>query len=431
MIQEEDLVVGEKGINDASKQKGSSNALFWAFIMLTSGTCTTLFAKVQFDIKSKGLDTCNTGDDDDYNCKFAKPWFSVLEMKAAMALCAIFFYGLGWGRPDAQEDPRGHSPNKEALMAVWFPALLDLLNTVLGNIGLVWVSSSIYQMTRGSVVIFSAILSVQWLGKTLRSFHYWAISFVVTAVVLVGVAGTQQDSDTDDGGDDDCTGDDCSGDDDGSGGESSAAQIIIGLCFIMAGQLVCAVQIITEEKLMTRVGLAPVCLVGMEGLWGMAMFIPISIILTLTPASDDAISTVWHEDFIDSFVQLSNSTELMIMSFGYFLTILAYNISCNFVTQTLSAVVRSILEACRTLGVWAASLALYYWFNAKSVGESWSPWSWLELGGFAVLLLGTLSYKGLVKLPWVGEEEYKAAEAAEAAEQEANDQYNLLESDGP
>ena len=42
----------------------------------------------------------------------------------------------------------------------------------------------------------------------------------------------------------------------------------------------------------------------MEGLWGMLYFIPISIVLTLTPASNSPISTVWHEDFIDSFVQV-------------------------------------------------------------------------------------------------------------------------------
>jgi len=422
----EDELVRDKAINrgDAPAKSEGSSPVFWAAIMLLSGTCTTLFAKVQFDISSKGLDSCNVADDDEYNCKFKKPWFSVLEMKAAMALCAIFFYGLGWGRPDAESDPRGYSPTPEALRQVWLPALLDLLNTVLGNIGLVWVSSSIYQMTRGSVVIFSAILSVQWLGKTLRSFHYWSIAFVVIAVVLVGTAGTQQDSDTDDGGDD---GGDDKGDDGDS--ESSTSEIIIGLLFILAAQLVTAIQIITEEKLMTRVGMAPVCLVGMEGLWGMLYFIPLSIILTLTPASDSSISTVWHEDFIDSFVQLGNSPQLAGIAFGYFITILAYNISANFVTQNLSAVVRSILEACRTLGVWAASLALYYIFNSKSVGEAWTAWSWLELGGFAVLLLGTVAYKGLVKLPWVGEEVYEAAREAEEAEAEVNDQYNLLESE--
>jgi hypothetical protein len=45
---------------------------------------------------------------------------------------------------------------------------------------------------------------------------------------------------------------------------------------------------------------------------------------------------------------------------GYFIAILVYNVSANFVTQCLSAVVRSILEACRVMGVWAVSLIMWY-----------------------------------------------------------------------
>ena len=68
---------------------------------------------------------------------------------------------------------------------------------------------------------------------------------MVIAVVLVGVAGTQVD---------DAATDDGVGDDGSSNGvvTASAADIIVGLLFILAAQLVCAIQIITEEKLMVR-----------------------------------------------------------------------------------------------------------------------------------------------------------------------------------
>ena len=51
--------------------------------------------------------------------------------------------------------------------------------------------------------------------------------------------------------------------------------------------------------------LDPVALVGWEGLWGMAYFVVLAPILTLTPRSSLAISIVWHEDFGDTFVQVS------------------------------------------------------------------------------------------------------------------------------
>ena len=132
----------------------------------------------------------------------------------------------------------------------------------------------------------------------------------------------------------------------------------------------------------------PVALVGFEGLWGLAYFVVLAPVLTFTPRSSEAISIVWHEDFGDTFVQLSNSTPLVLLCLGYFVAILAYNVSANFVTQCLSAVVRSILEACRVMGVWVVCILLYYCFSGplSGIGEEWSDWSYMQLCGFGVLM---------------------------------------------
>ena len=193
-----------------------------------------------------------------------------------------------------------------------------------------------------------------------------AIFLVIVAVILVGTAGIMVSD----------------------GGGSSTGEVILGLGFILLAQMVTAVQFIAEESLMNdkHTTLDPVALVGFEGLWGMCYFVVLAPILTFTPASSDAISIIWHEDFGDTFVMLGNSGLLCLLSFGYFVAILVYNISANFVTQCLSAVIRSILEACRVMGVWAVSLLLFYAFNSNTIGESWSNWSYLQLGGFLILM---------------------------------------------
>jgi drug/metabolite transporter (DMT)-like permease len=391
-------------------EKSAQYKAFWAGAMLFSGTFTTIFAKSLFETEAEGSDYCNMNDDDDKHCKFNKPWFSVFVMKLAMSLCLILYYGLGWGK----DNPDAPNPSWKTIKACAFPASLDLLNTILGNVGLLWVNSSIYQMTRGSVVIFSAILSVKYLGRTLRSFHYWSIFFVLVAVIVVGAAGIEENPD-------------------GGGG----ATVILGLGFIIAAQAVTAVQFIAEESLMNNkeTTLDPVALVGFEGLWGLLYFVVLAPILTYTPRSPLAISTVWHEDFADTFVQLSNSSNLLLLCFGYFCTILVYNVAANFVTQCLSAVVRSILEACRVMGVWVVSLLFYYTAtgSVQTIGEEWSNWSYLELFGFGVLMYGTFAYKALVKLPWVSEEVYELAKADAKREQEDGDRasvvYNALASE--
>ena len=388
---------------DRKTEMSPVGKLLWASAMLMSGTCTTLFAKAMFEEKAHGSDKCHFDDDDrdgkTYDCTFDKPWFSVLLMKLAMAMCLPLYYGLGWGK----QDPDAPNPDWKTIRGVYLPSALDLLNTILGNVGLLFVNSSIYQMTRGSVVIFSAILSVKWLGRTLRSFHYWAIGLVIVAVAFVGLAGIEASSD---------------------GGDSNAGMVIVGLMLIIAAQAVTAVQFITEEEFMNeykKTKLDPVALVGFEGLWGLVYFVVLAPYLTYTPSSDQPISILWHEDFNDTFVQISNSKAVAWLCVGYFFTILMYNVSANFVTQILSAVVRSILEACRTLGVWLVGLAFFYLGNSKTIGEAWTGWSFLELFGFMVLLAGTFAYKALVKLPCVPEEVYKQAEEDDrqfAAEQE-------------
>ena len=131
-----------------------------------------------------------------------------------------------------------------------------------------------------------------------------------------------------------------------------------------------------------------------------------------------------------SILQLSNSSDLCWLCFGYFVTIFFYNVSANFVTQCLSAVVRSILEACRVMGVWIVGLMFFYLGNSsyQKIGEEWSAWSFLELFGFCVLLYGTFSYKALVKMPCVNEEIYKLAKDDEARFEQKL-QYNADESE--
>jgi hypothetical protein len=405
------LVIKGEDIEPTSSknEKTASYKAFWAAAMLLSGTCTTLFAKSLFETEAQGNDSCNIDDDGDYICAFNKPWFSVLVMKCAMTLCLVLYYGLGWGK----DNPDAPNPSWTTIKAVAFPAFLDLLCTVMGNVGLLWVNSSIYQMTRGSVVIFSAFLSVRYLGRKLLSFHYWSIFLVMTAVIVVGVAGIESSED--------------------DGGGASSGLVILGLGFILSAQTVTAVQFIVEENLMNNAltTLDPVALVGFEGLWGMLYFAVLAPILSFTPRSSLPISTVWHENFADTFVQLSNSGTLCGLAIGYFFAILIYNVAANFVTQCLSAVVRSILEACRVMGVWLVSLIFFYGASGglRAIGEKWTNWSYLQLFGFLILMYGTFAYKALVKIPWVSNDVYEMAKLEENTNQAAiNDgpSYNVL-----
>ena len=69
------------------------------------------------------------------------------------------------------------------------PACCDITGTTLMNIGLLFVAASIYQMTRGALVLFVGLFSVIFLKRKLYLYQWSALFIVVLGVALVGLAG--------------------------------------------------------------------------------------------------------------------------------------------------------------------------------------------------------------------------------------------------
>ena len=293
---------------------------------------------------------------------------------------------LGAGLLGGEKRAAGE-PTIKSIIFIAIPALTDLLQTVLSQAGLIWVSSSAYQMTRGSVIIFTCALSVRYMGKKMEAVHWVSVLIVCLAIVVVGVSGVFGASDS---------------------GGSSAGEYILGLLLILLGQVVGAVQFVLEEWLMNECDVTPTLLVGWEGVWGVGYFLILAPVLSYTPTVNDdgelaSASTIWHENFAETWDQLKNSTDLIILTILSMIALLVYNLVGNMVTKQLSAIMRSILESCRTLGVWVVSIAIYYFtpYHDSKAGEKLTYWSILELVGFILLVYGTAAYKEIVPIPGV------------------------------
>uniref|UniRef100_A0A7S2RJT3 EamA domain-containing protein n=1 Tax=Rhizochromulina marina TaxID=1034831 RepID=A0A7S2RJT3_9STRA len=386
--------------------------------MIVFGTASTELSKIQFETKSHGVDSCDADDDDEAHtkdCYFDKPYFNTLIMKFGMSLCYFLYLfdrrqrtkkletktlkmddgstalmastdlddpttrtvvAAGDSGADDQEVPFS------VILRIIIPAFTDLVQTVLAMGGLLFVDPSIYQMCRGSVVIFSAILSVFWLGRRLECRHIIAVGMVLLAILMVGLAGIE----------------DAEAADDDDGGGSSVLLVIIGLLLIIVGQFIGAIQFILEEELMTKLGCPPLLLVAWEGIWGLTIMFILYIPLYYTPADGGDASVIWHENVFDAVVQISNSPLLIATSVISVFVLLTYNVVGNLITKYLNAVARSMLEACRTIGVWTVGLMIYYVGGNQNIGEAWTNWSYLELGGFFFLVYGTLAYKDIVPI---------------------------------
>ena len=72
------------------------------------------------------------------------------------------------------------------------PTVCDLSQTTLSGIGLLFTTASVYQMLRGSVILFAALLSVLFLGRKLRAYQWFGMALTVIGISMVGVSSYLQ-----------------------------------------------------------------------------------------------------------------------------------------------------------------------------------------------------------------------------------------------
>ena len=66
--------------------------------------------------------------------------------------------------------------------------MCDFVSSTLQFAGLILISSSIYQMMKGGTIILTAVFSVMFLKRKLRSYHYLGILFTVLGITIVGLS---------------------------------------------------------------------------------------------------------------------------------------------------------------------------------------------------------------------------------------------------
>ena len=269
----------------------------------------------------------------------------------------------------------------EASKLIAIPAILDLLATAMCFVGILYNSASVFQMLRGSMIIFSACLSVVVLRKKLHAYHWTGVGICCLAIVVVGYSNMMASSAAE-----------------VTANTVPQSKVVFGMALIIVGQVIQASQVVLEEKLLRGYTIEPFQIVGMEGVWGsLAMLLIFFPALYLMPGSDVGGS---QENLYDTIVMMSNNKSLQYLVLLYVFSVFTYNMSGMLVTYALSAVHRTMLEASRTAVIWMVDLVIHYWIcPSSSFGETWTSWSWLQLAGFALLILGQSIYSELVKLP--------------------------------
>ncbi|KAH3670432.1 hypothetical protein OGAPHI_000947 [Ogataea philodendri] len=244
------------------------------------------------------------------------------------------------------------------------PAVLDFTATTLLNVGLLYTPVSIYQMVRGSIILFVGLFSVLWLKRTITTLEWLSLFVVVFGVFIVGLSGSLSSAEESD---------------------SSAAfngDMLFGLFIIVVGIMFNALQFVVEEKALASLEVSPLEVVGYEGMYGAA-------VTFATMCAGHLLGHRTRADFWDmgyAFQVMFTNGPVLVSSLLIMVCISTFNFSGVSLTHTLSATSRSTIDTSRTLLVWLVSLAL-----------GWEQFKTLQLLGFSLLLYGTLVFNGVIE----------------------------------
>lgn len=413
---------------------------FLVAMMLLTGVCNTLLSKYQ-DLQC--VANCDSSDPSEIR-RFSMPVIQTAQMFIGEAACWLvvfghYLYKRYISRPasplfaggytvldehdsgiesDEDDDNEGLGTSFSALEAAnpvakslvpnaddrrelvgWrvillaLPACCDIAGTTLMNVGLLFVAASIYQMTRGALVLFVGLFSVIFLHRKLYLYQWSALFIVVLGVAVVGLAGAIAPNpqaqpaprSTVEAGlllvraaveDIKIT-----------ARSTEALWTIIGVLMIALAQIFTATQFVLEEWILEQYALEPLKVVGWEGLFGFIVTVIAMIILHLVVGRTEQGRNGYF-DAEEGWREMTHNKAIAVSSVLIMISIGGFNFFGLSVTRTVSATARSTIDTCRTLFIWIVSLGL-----------GWETFKWLQILGFALLVYGTFLFNDIVRPP--------------------------------
>ncbi|KAL3270893.1 hypothetical protein HHI36_021405 [Cryptolaemus montrouzieri] len=249
---------------------------------------------------------------------------------------------------------------------LWLPAFCDMVSTITLLFALYLTYASSYQMLRGSVIIFTAILSVPIFHRIPHVREITGIFLVMFGLTVVGVSDYFDKLEDDDA--------------------KETKNVIVGDVMVVSAQFISAIQGILEEKFLVDKNIPPLQAVGWEGILGFSstalLLIPMYFIYVGEQFSNNAKGTL--EDVLDAFVQIGNNWKILLATIVAICSIAVYNFCALTVGSELSATTRQVLDSVRTVIVWTISVCFF--------GQKFQ---YIQLIGFLLLLAGMAFYNNI------------------------------------
>lgn len=327
--------------------------------------------------------------------KFDHPYLQAMGMMAGETLCMIAFVIMTCVFRRGRQTAETAKANQDFSPFMLYPAaLFDLIGTSLNYVGMILSFPSSFQMLRGSVIVFTAALSIVILRQRPKPFQWLGIFIIIGGLVIVGVGDLLYTPDPVP-----CPKPEPNGTfvgvlNPGDVGYCETSKLgsnpAVGDIIIIIGEIFHAFQFIYEEYVLGKYNLPPLQVVGYEGIFG---FSTIAILLwpmyfIYTGESFGLGPELRFEDAIDGFTQIANSPEIAGWTIGNMFSIACFNFAGITVTKELTSTTRAVLDNIRQIFIWVFSLI---W--------GWQDFNPLTPVGFVVLITGMWIYNDVIVRP--------------------------------
>ena len=340
-------------------------------LFFTSGALNAVLTNAMYNTKAIGL----------HNrlIPFKKPWFQGWVMFFGMS-CLIFDTPC-LKKCKCQPYVIGGTVRGWGLFRnVAIPGLCDLFATVLQNIAFLYLAPSVWQMFRGSILLFTALFAICYRKKKLKCQDWLGVLVTMVGITVVGLSSILRKSDGTE-----------------STVNSSTVMKVVSMGLIILAQGLQAFQTIVEEELLHDVDATESEIVAFEGLWG--LYFSTFLTMPLANILPQSLGEGLFEQSIETFVMLGHSWKLGLLVLFYCISIVCYNQTGMMVTSFSTAIHRNIYEALRSIAVWALSAIVYYIWPNSGCGEKLELLSLVQCLGFLISILGSFIYNRVIKFP--------------------------------
>ena len=333
-----------------NNQNGSKVKYIFIGIALASTTLSSLLLKWQDNQISLGY-------------KYLHPFLQSFCMFLGEQLCLYWFY--------LQRKTTKQLPSKGSPLLFTFPAALDLIASCFFAIGMAFCALSVTQIIYSFQIVITTLLSRLVLKKHIDVPQLIGVLFVFVGIIMTGISSIYI--------------------------KSATYTTSVGVILMLLSNIIWPIQFILEEKLFRSYRFNALEAIGYEGLSGSSIYLlilPMLLNVSCVPSFLDEAKMDGFcifgkiEDPVFAIQQMLSSKYLIATTIVYIITISFVNFSMIAVIKYGSAISSVTVSSVRILLLWVISLI-----------AGWEKFSVLELLGFILVLIGSLLYNEIIRIP--------------------------------